>query len=208
MAPASAVATAAGLAWPVLSHAAALADRAAWMPAITAGVGAVIAIALATGAASLRTRIAWIAALVAIAVVFIVAPALLVFAPPAAINLAFAVFFGGTLSAGSEPRIARYARRERGAPLPDDLARYTRALTWIWTIWFVAAAAIGVALAAFASLETWSAFANIASYVVVAALFVGEYAYRRVRFRHYAHAPLRTLLAIVREDRPLARKTP
>jgi uncharacterized membrane protein len=206
VAPASAVATAAGLAWPVLSHAAALGGRAEWMPGITACVAAVIAVALALGDRSARRRIAWFAALVALALAWRFAPALLLFLPPAAINVAFGVFFASTLRAGREPRIAGYARRERGGALPDDLARYTRRLTWIWTVYFFAAASAGLALAVFAPLAVWSAFANVASYVLVGLLFVGEYAYRRLRFRHYVHAPLRALVAIVVQDRAPARK--
>ena len=52
-------------------------------------------------------------------------PPLLLFVPPAALNVAFGVFFGVTLAPGREPRIATFARLERGE-LPPDLRRYTR----------------------------------------------------------------------------------
>ncbi len=38
-----------------------------------------------------------------------------------------------TLAPGREPRIASFARLERGGELPSDLADYTRRLTWLWT---------------------------------------------------------------------------
>ena len=80
------------------------------------------------------------------------APSLLLFVPPAALNVAFGVFFAVTLAPGREPRIASFARLERGE-LPPDLARYTRRLTWLWTVFFFASAAIGLLLAAFAPLQ-------------------------------------------------------
>jgi uncharacterized membrane protein len=201
VAPASAVATVAGLAWPVLSHGAALAGRPEWMPTITALVATVILSALVAGASGARVRIAAVLLLAAVALAWRLAPAWLLFLPPAAINVAFGVFFAATLRPGQEPRIARYARRERGGDLPVDLARYTRRLTWLWSAYFFVAAAAGLLLAAFAPLAAWSAFANVGSYVLVALLFVGEYAYRRLRFRHYTHAPLFALVAIVVRDR-------
>jgi uncharacterized membrane protein len=177
------------------------------MPAITAFVACVIGAALALASRSPRVRAAWLAGVVAVPLAWWLAPAWLLFLPPAALNVAFGVFFGATLRDGEEPRIARYARRERGGgALPDDLARYTRRLTWLWTLWFLTAAAAGLVLAVAAPIAVWSAFANVACYAGVGILFVGEYLYRRLRFRHYAHAPLLALLAIVARDRPLARK--
>ena len=128
-------------------------------------------------------------------------PSLLLYAPPAALNIAFGVFFAVTLAPAREPRIATFARLERGGELPPDLARYTRRLTWLWTLLFFGSAAVGLLLAVFASLAVWSAFVNVASYVAVAALFVGEYLYRKLRFPQYRHAPLATLLRIVVQDR-------
>jgi uncharacterized membrane protein len=190
-----------------LSHAAALAGRADWMPAITASVAIVIGVALALAARTLALRAAWLAGVAAVALAWWSTPAWLLFAAPAAINLAFGGHFGRTLFDGREPLIARYARREHGAEaLPGDLGRYARRLTWLWTLWFLAAAVASIVLAATAPLAIWSAFANVACYVVVGVLFVGEYLYRRVRFRHYAHVPLLAHLMAVARDRPLARK--
>jgi uncharacterized membrane protein len=201
---ASTLAAAAGLAWPVASQLAAMTGHADWMPAITATVALLILLALLFDAASARVRIVLALATIAVALAWQLAPAAMLFVPPAAINVAFGVFFASTLREGREPRTARYARRERGGDLPADLARYTRALTVLWSAWFFAAAVIGLTLAAFAPIEVWSAFANVVSYALVAALFVGEYAYRRRRFAHYAHAPLLALLRIVAQDRPVA----
>jgi len=191
----------AGLVWPVLSHGAALAGRPDWMPAITAGVALTVAIALLVASRSARVRFAWLLVAAATALAWRFATPVLLFAPPAALNIAFGLFFATTLGPGREPRIATFARLERGGPLPPDLVAYTRRLTWIWTGLFFASAAIGLALAAFAPLTVWSAFVNVASYVAVAALFVGEYLYRRIRFRDYRHASLATMMRTVIQDR-------
>ncbi|MGB7542430.1 MAG: hypothetical protein WBM28_10490 [Burkholderiales bacterium] len=116
--------------------------------------------------------------------------------PPVVINLVLAAWFGRSLLSGEEPVINWFARLERGE-LPPDLARYARRLTVIWTVFFVAMAAVAAALAAFATAEAWSLFANGINYVLVGLLFVGEYAYRRVRYRHYTHASLAQFVRIM-----------
>jgi uncharacterized membrane protein len=185
----------------VLSHGAALAGRPEWMPSITATVALIVAVALLIAAREPRLRIVWVIVAVTVALGWRYAPGLLLYVPPAALNVGFGVFFAVTLAPGREPRIASFARIERGGELPPDLCRYTRQLTWLWTVFFFLSAAIGLLLAAFAPLEIWSAFVNVASYVAVAVLFVGEYLYRKVRFPHYRHAPLASLVRIVVQDR-------
>ena len=97
--------------------------------------------------------------------------------------------------------ITRFARAERGA-LEDDLAAYTRTLTWVWVGLFVVVAMIDAVLAFAGTQAAWLAFTGAGGYLLVAALFLGEWMYRRVRFRHYRHAsPLalvRHVLAVMR----------
>jgi uncharacterized membrane protein len=107
---------------------------------------------------------------------------------PVAINLALAGLFGSTLRAGSEPMIARFARAERGGVLEADLARYTRALTVVWVVFFLACALAAAWLWTRADSRAWLLFTTVGNYVAVAALFIGEYVYRRRRFAQYAHA--------------------
>lgn len=121
----------------------------------------------------------------------------LLYLPPVAINLALCWLFGRTLERGREPLISRFAVMEQGALTPE-LASYTRTLTWIWTLLFALAAAAAGALALWAGREAWSLFTNFINTALVAALFVGEFAYRRVRFRGYQHHSLLGLLRNVR----------
>lgn len=185
----------------MLSHGAALAGRAEWMPGITATVALVVALALLVASRTPGMRALWVVVAVGVALGWHYARSLLLYLPPAALNIAFGAFFAVTLAPGREPRIAAFARLERGGELPADLAAYTRRLTWLWTALFFVSAAVGLLLAAFAPLDVWSAFVNVVSYVAVAVLFIGEYLYRKRRFRQYSHAPLSTLLRIVLQDR-------
>jgi len=198
---AAVVAAAAGFAWPVLSHAAALAGHSDWMPAITAGTAIVILGALAVGSGRGAWRMLAVGAMVAIVLAWQFAPLLLVYLPPAAINLALCIYFGSTLAGGREPRISGYARRLHGEPLSPEHQRYTRRLTWIWTLFFLASIAIEIVLAAAAPIEVWSAFSNLGSYVLVALLFVGEHVWRRLKFPNQRQVPMHALLKLIARDR-------
>jgi uncharacterized membrane protein len=156
-------------------------------------------------------RLATIVALAAlVAYPFVAAVAIehgasvVVYAAPIAVNLALAAWFASTLRAGHEPMITRFARAERGA-LEADLAAYTRALTWVWVAFFVVVAAIDAVLAVAGTRAAWLAFSGAGGYLMVAALFLGEWAYRRRRFRHYRHA---SPLALVRHVITVMRTRP
>jgi uncharacterized membrane protein len=112
--------------------------------------------------------------------------------PPILIPLALAWVFGRTLFGGRTPLVSRFAELEQGGSLPPELARYTRRLTWVWTLFLLALAGASAGLSASGDREAWSWFTNFASYLLVGALFFGEYVYRRVRFRRYRHdSPLK-----------------
>jgi len=127
-----------------------------------------------------------------------------VHAAPIAINLALAAWFASTLRAGHEPMITRFARAERGT-LEADLVAYTRALTWVWVALFVAVAGIGAVLAVAGTRTAWLAFTGAGGYLMVVALFLGGWGYRRWHFRHYRHA---TPLALVRHVVAVMRPRP
>jgi uncharacterized membrane protein len=117
----------------------------------------------------------------------------LLFIPPVLINAMLAWLFGRTLVRGRVPLIARFAMMEQGT-LSAELAAYTRTLTWVWTLLFITAALFSFALAMSGHRDAWSLFTNFINYLLVAALFLGEFAYRRLRFRNYRHhSPLQLL---------------
>jgi uncharacterized membrane protein len=198
-------------AWPLCLHAAIVFAGPPWPARVTAAAIALGALiwAIADGRPAATLLAAGIAALLIATAAF--SPQLLLFAPPAIINALLAIFFGASLLPGREPVIAAFARLEHGEALPPDLVHHARTVTWLWTLLLAAMAAIAAALAALvlaaqAPLELWSLFVNVVSYALVAALFVGEYLYRRVRFRHYRHASLAALLRNVRSASLFARR--
>lgn len=124
----------------------------------------------------------------------------LLYVPPVAINLVLCWLFGRTLVKGRVPLIARFAMMEQGTLAPE-LARYARRLTWVWTLLFAAAALTSILLALSGSRDAWSLFTNFLNYLAVALLFLGEFLYRRVRWRQYRHHSPLQLLRNVRGTR-------
>jgi uncharacterized membrane protein len=137
----------------------------------------------------------WLVPPVAGAAVYWLAPPAewVLFVPPIVINLALAWVFGRTLLPGRVPLISRFALMEQ-ATLSPEVAAYTRLLTWVWTLLFIGAAITSLVLALSGHHDAWSLFTNLINYLLVGALFLGEFAYRRVRFRNYRHhSPLQLL---------------
>jgi uncharacterized membrane protein len=87
-----------------------------------------------------------------------------------------ALFFGRTLAPGRVPLIERIARVS-DPQLKPELARYARALTAVWSAYFVLAALLAL-LALFGAVP-WSLHAGIWVGLGSAALFVGEHWLRR-----------------------------
>lgn len=124
----------------------------------------------------------------------------LLYVPPVAINLALCWVFGRTLGRGRVPLISRFALMEQGV-LTDELAAHARRVTWLWTLLFAGAAAVSAALALSGNRDAWSLFTNLLNYLLVAALFLGEFVYRRLRFRNYRHhSPLQLLRNVRRAN--------
>jgi uncharacterized membrane protein len=189
------------LAYPVLTHAAVTTGLAylAWAAWLCIAALGCLPLAGPWGLAGF--------ALLAAAPLAVDPDALLKF-PPVVINFALAVWFGRTLAPGEEPMISWFARLVRGTELPGDLARYTRYSTVIWTAFFVSAAVAAAALALLATPQTWSLFANGIDYLLVGALFVGEYVFRRLRYPHHAHRPLADVVrTVARSGRLAPRRT-
>jgi uncharacterized membrane protein len=106
-----------------------------------------------------------------------VSPQLLYLAQHAGINLFLAVVFGSTLRAGHTALITTMAQRVH-ARLTPAMAVYTRKVTRAWAIYFVAIAAVSLALYAWASFEVWAVFANLLSPLTVVAMFGAEHLLR------------------------------
>jgi uncharacterized membrane protein/3-hydroxymyristoyl/3-hydroxydecanoyl-(acyl carrier protein) dehydratase len=208
------------VAYPVLAHSASILKS----PGLTLASVATLAAAILFKPLTEGRRGAWLALpVVATALVGlwrIDAASLVLFLPPVLLNAFLAWLFGHTLVRGSTPLIERLVRLLQppdGGPPEPGVIRYAGNLTRVWTALFVLLATVNLGLAAFAtpgglletigvraplsiSRTTWSLFANILNYAIVAAFFLLEYAYRRRRFpnRPYRNLPefLRRAVAI------------
>ena len=193
-------------AWPLSLHLAILLAAPGWPARVNAAAAALGLLIWAIADARATTAAAAAALAIALGTALLLAPDILLLAPPVVINALVAAWFAASLRPGREPLIAVFARMEQGRDLQADLARHARAVTWAWVLLLSAIAAAALALALWAPLETWSLFTNFVGYALLAALLVGEYAYRRVRFRHYRHASLVELLRNVRNAKLFARR--
>lgn len=99
--------------------------------------------------------------------------------------------FGRSLRAGCEPLCARMARSVHGA-LPPEVAAYARSVTVAWTVFFGAIIAISLLLFFFASIDTWSIFANFVNLPAVVAMFVIEYRIRLRALPDFQHVSILT----------------
>ncbi len=188
-------------AYPVLAHTASL------LGSSSLTLASVVVLAAATLLRPLTEgrRWAWLALpLAALAIMGlwrIDAAALVLFLPPVLLNVFLAWLFGHTLARGSTPLIERVVRllQPPGLPFEPGVIDYARRLTLLWTALFLVLATTSLVLAALATpgglletagirapaavrLETWSLFANVLNYAIVAAFFLLEFAYRMRRF--------------------------
>lgn len=103
------------------------------------------------------------------------------------------VTFGSTLRPGRDALITAMARRLHG-PISDELALYTRRVTWAWCGFFAVQLTTSVSLFAFAPLVVWSFFVNVLDIPLVAAMFGAEYL---CRLRCLRDPPRHSLAAII-----------
>lgn len=142
-------------------------------------------------------------------------PVLPLYVPPILVPAFLAYVFGNTLMLGRTPLISQLIRllQAPGDAEPESAVwTYARRLTAVWTVLFVALATFNLVLAALVepdgllraggiapplavSHEVWSLFTNLIEYLVVAALFLIEYAYRRQRF---PRQPYRNMFDFIR----------
>ncbi|CAN5901683.1 membrane protein [soil metagenome] len=108
----------------------------------------------------------------------------------AAFGLAFLRSLRGT------PLIEHFARMMKAELGPGQLA-HCRRWTAVWGIYLLVLAALGLVLARFATLEVWTVYVGILSYVLVGVLFAIEYIVRKISFREYGRNPLDWLLSRV-----------
>jgi uncharacterized membrane protein len=106
--------------------------------------------------------------------------------PPIAIPLSLLIVFASSLRPGQQPLVTRFALMARGS-LPPELITYTRQVTILWVVVLAGLTLSAILLTLFAAREVWSLATNFVHYLVIGAVFAGEYLFRRWRFRHLEH---------------------
>lgn len=139
-------------------------------------------LAIATDTASAPARWAAGGAALGVAALALFDGLVAIKAYPVLISLGLAVVFGYTL-AYPPSAIERIARLSAGV-LDARTIAYTRAVTIVWLVFFLVNAAISLWTAT-QSLEIWTLYNGLISYLAVAMLFMAEYAIR-IRWRQPA----------------------
>jgi len=203
-----------GCSYPPLAHLAALSGR----PGLIAASIGWLLILILLPELRRRSLTAWVVLAAGLAGLYAItgssAPLRMQFLPPILMFAFMAWVFGHTLLRDRMPLIESIIRalNDPGDSLDEEVLRYARRLTAVWTGLFVLLGVINTGLALCAEpggllltfglqpvvtvpLSLWSLFANVLNYLLVAALFVVEFMYRQRRF---PHQPYRGLLDFTR----------
>ncbi|HIO50933.1 TPA: hypothetical protein EYN23_26760 [Candidatus Poribacteria bacterium] len=118
-----------------------------------------------------------------------------IFGIDAALKMSPAIIHAGLLSIFSQslastPLIERFARLDFDDKPPPEIVVYCRKLTIIWALFFTANIAGCVWLAIYGDDATWVLYNGLIIYMLIAALLVGEYLWRRIAFPNLEFAPL------------------
>ena len=117
----------------------------------------------------------------------------------ATLNLFLLWLFGRTLLSGKEPLISQISRHINGELLPD-VADYTRYVTIAWCIFFGFEIVASLLLYVFAPLAAWSFFINVLNLPLLILMFVGEKAYRTVRFPNHPKTSIMKAIEVYSKD--------
>ena len=120
----------------------------------------------------------------------------LLYIPPILIPLLMFIGFFRTLLPGQIPLVTDIGTKARGT-LTQDMQNYTRVITQLWAACFAAMTTWALVLPIMGSLTLWSIFTNIVNHFLVGTFFVGEYCYRRYRFKDHDHPSFFAYLQIV-----------
>jgi len=116
------------------------------------------------------------------------------------INSMLCWFFLQTLYGGRTPAITMIARTLH-PDMPDSMVRYTRKVTVAWAIFFVMQVLVSLTIFWLASIETWSVFANVLNWPLVALMFAAEYICRKRCNPEVRHATLRESVTAYLENK-------
>jgi len=108
----------------------------------------------------------------------------LLFVQPVIVNLLIFLLFLSTLVDGSVSLIGRITRLIK-SDVPDEVMQYCRAVTWVWTCFFLFVAIVSLLLSVYSTIEHWSLFTNFVVYILIGVMFIVEYLVRRIVMKDY-----------------------
>jgi len=186
--------------YPILAHIATLL-RSEWLA--WAALTVFFAVPLLPALLQLNYR-AWLLMMVVMSVLTICALSgierYLMYVPPIFIPLSVLVLFARSLRKNQVPVVTRVALQIRGS-LPPELETYTRMVTQGWVVLLIVMASSSLLLALYATPKFWSLMTNVVQYFLLAAVFLLEYLFRRVYFRHLEHESFPTLVVALFKTR-------
>jgi uncharacterized membrane protein len=121
----------------------------------------------------------------------------LVLVPSIIVNIILIFIFGHTLLPRREPLITRFRRFHIGHVTPA-FASYTRILTVLWTALFSVMGVVSIVAALSGDIALWSWVSFIAWPLTSLVLFLGEHAYRAIRYGTEGRSsPLATIVIML-----------
>ena len=96
---------------------------------------------------------------------------------PVIMSALFLGSFAATLRPGSVPLVERFARM-RHPDLGPEQVLWCRAVTKVWCVFFVFNGILSAVLASSAPLEWWTLYCGFLAYLLMGALFAGEFVLR------------------------------
>ncbi|TQV87863.1 hypothetical protein [Aliikangiella coralliicola] len=97
---------------------------------------------------------------------------------PTIVSFSFLVAFGYSLKnpPSAIERIARLSEPE----LPQEAIEYTRLVTQIWCVFFLLNGLFSLFTTFFSSIEFWTLYNGLISYLIMGCIFGGEFIYRKL----------------------------
>jgi uncharacterized membrane protein len=95
---------------------------------------------------------------------------------PVLVNAALLALFG--YSVLHPPTVVERIARLKDGPLAPEAVRYTRRVTIAWVVFFAANGGIALYTARLASLDTWAFYNGFIAYLLIGAMFGGEWLLR------------------------------
>jgi len=102
---------------------------------------------------------------------------------PVLVNVVLFGTFARSLRNG--PPLAERFARSIEEDLPDFTIPYCRKLTIAWSVFLAANSVFMLVLAIAAPVSWWALYTGLISYLIIGALFVGEFLLRKLWFRNY-----------------------